>query len=463
MSFGEALNSYLEKMNCNTNDICKNSGLSYSLVNRYLNNKRTPKDNSKYFEKLVDSIYQISLQKGIDISKESISETLKNAINANSFNIDYDLFVKNFNTLQNALSITTVEISKAIGYDSSFISRIKNGERKPADFENFIDKLRNYVFSIIIQNNEKKSHLAALFNCSIEDLKVVETFNETFSNWLCSKHIESKPDDVYNFLTKLDNFNLNDYVGTDFSKIKVPTTPVILRNSKMYFGIDGRKQAEGEFLKTTLISKSEEPIFFYSDLPMSSAGMDDDFKKKWVFAMTRLLKKGLHLNMIHNLNRPINELLLGLENWIPIYMTGSITPYYFKNPPSNFFNISHCTSGSVALSSECIKYNERKSKFYLTTKKEEVEFAKEKSKYMLSKAVPLMDIYKEANKKEFDAFMSKKENKDFKKIKKDVFRNIDFYINNDKWVMINKKTSPEIHFVIYHEKLINAFKTFLTT
>ena len=102
-----------------------------------------------------------------------------------------------------------------------------------------------------------------------------------------------------------------------------------------------------------------------------------------------------------------------------------------------------------------------KSKFYLTTKKDEVAFEKEKSKYMLSKATPLMKIYKESDKAEFKKFMDKAENKNIKKIEKDIFKNIDFCINEDKWVMINKNISPEIHFVIYHEKLMNAIKTFL--
>lgn len=150
--------------------------------------------------------------------------------------------------------------------------------------------------------------------------------------------------------------------------------------------------------------------------------------------------------MIHNIDRPINEMLLGLENWIPIYMTGSISPYYFKNPPSNFFLGSHCTSGTIALSSECLN-NENKSRFYVTTKKEEVSYYKEKSKYLLAKAKPLMKIFK---KTEFENFMNQEENRKFQKIKKDIFKNIDFYLHEDKWIMINKINTPEIHFVIYN-------------
>ena len=460
MNFSEQLSEYMRLLNFNTNDLCDKSGLSYALINRYLNNIRKPKEDSKYFNAVVDGIYHISLKNNSNLTREKIFYTLKESLASDVFKIDYNLFIDNFNTLQEELNLTTVEISNAVGYDSSFISRMKNKERKPADLEVFIDKLRNYIISLC-QNENTKSILAHILNSSVKEIDNICLFKENFTKWICSQHIEGKPDNVLNFLTKLDTFNLNDYINTDFSKIKVPTVPVLFKSSKMYFGIEGRKQAEGEFLKTTLLSKSNEPIFFYSDLPMTEAGEDEAFKKKWVFAMSVLLKRGLHLNMVHTLNRPVNELLLGLENWIPIYMTGSISPYYFKNPPSNFFNVSECTSGSIALTSECIKYNEKKSKFYLTTKKDEVEFEKEKSKYMLSKATPLMTIYKEKDKKEFEEFIKQNEKENIQKIKKDIFKNIDFCINEDKWIMINKENSPQIHFIIYHEKLINAIKTFL--
>ena len=50
------------------------------------------------------------------------------------------------------------------------------------------------------------------------------------------------------------------------------------------------------------------------------------------------LKKGLHLNIIHNLDRPFNEMMLGLESWIPIYMTGQVSPFYYKNNNTNIYH-----------------------------------------------------------------------------------------------------------------------------
>ena len=63
MNFGEQLNTYMYLLNCNSKDISTVSGLSPTIISRYLNGKRTPKLNSTYFAKIVESIYTISMEK----------------------------------------------------------------------------------------------------------------------------------------------------------------------------------------------------------------------------------------------------------------------------------------------------------------------------------------------------------------------------------------------------------------
>ena len=457
MSFGEQLNKYIQILNCNSKDISRVSGLSPAIISRYLNGKRTPKLNSTYFSRIVDAIYSISIQKKVNLKKENIYNELASSIS--TAEINYDIFISNFNTLLIELKFNLSDLATSIGYDTSFISRIKNKDRKPADLESFIDKLCEYVVENYKNENDLQT-VAAVIKCSTVDLKDESSYKKIFINWITS-YRESKNGIIKDFLTSLDNFNLNDYIGTDFSKVKVPTSPVIFKSSKTLFGSEGRKQAEGEFLKTTLLSKSKESIFFYNDFPISEAGKDEDFKKKWILAITMLLKKGLHLNIVHNINRPIDEMLLGLQSWIPVYMTGSISPFYFKNPPSNLFNVAHCTSGSVALSSECINNNEHESRFYITTKKDELVYEKKKSEYLLSIAKPLMEIYKEADAKRYNEFIGTFKNDKIETIEESTFKNIDFSINKGKWVIINKKNSPEMHFVIFHEKLRKPIENFI--
>lgn len=61
-------------------------------------------------------------------------------------------------------------------------------------------------------------------------------------------------------------------------------------------------------------------------------------------------------------------MMLGLESWIPIYMTGRITPHYFKNNKTNIYNHFNYVSGSVALTEECINGFHNKGEYYLYAK-----------------------------------------------------------------------------------------------
>ena len=77
-----------------------------------------------------------------------------------------------------------------------------------------------------------------------------------------------------------------------------------------------------DFLKATALSRSREPVFICSDMPIEELAQDMEFSKKWMLGLAAILKKGLRLDMVHDLNRPFGEMMLGLESWIPLYMTG---------------------------------------------------------------------------------------------------------------------------------------------
>ena len=51
--------------------------------------------------------------------------------------------------------------------------------------------------------------------------------------------------------------------------------------------------------------------------------------------------------------------------------------------------------------------------------------------------------------------------REIRKIDISTFKNIDFCIYENNWIMINKKTSPEIHFVIHNPKLKTAIEAFI--
>lgn len=195
---------------------------------------------------------------------------------------------------------------------------------------------------------------------------------------------------------------MDDYIKSiKFDKLIVPTSPINIPKHKVYYGLEGYKNSQLDLLKAIILSKSKEDVFFYSNMSITEAINDLSFKKKFMICLAFMLKKGLHLNMIHDLDRPFKELMLGLEGWIPLYMTGQISPYYFKNSSNLIYSSLDSCGGSIILHGSYITGNINSAKFLVSTKKEDVEYYKNNSMLLIKKAKFLMDIYRIDKKNDF--------------------------------------------------------------
>ena len=455
MTFKDALNSYLKEINSSSKKLSDVSGISESVISRYRSGKRTPLKNSEQLNKLTKALFNIA--KDNDKNKYTFDK-IESDFNSTlaSDNFDYTNFSNNLNTLITSLNINTHEMSKYIVFDASHISRIRYGKAKPSNPVEFSNKICSYILNRY-KNPDDINNLMMIIGCKKSDLSNEKIYSTLF-NWLTSEIVPVK-NQISDFLHHLDSFNLDDYIKViKFDELKVPSIPFYKAKTKHYYGIEEMKQGELNFFKGTVLSKSKEDIFMCSDMPMEDMAKDIDFGKKWMFAIAMCLKKGHHLNIIHNLDRPFNEMMLGLESWIPIYMTGQISPYYLSNLKNNIYNHLNYVSAAAALSGECINGFHNKGMYYLTTNKNEIEYYKEKSDLLLKKAKPLMEIYRENNIKEYHLFLKKDEN-----IECDRTRYISslplFTISDELLIKIlkrNKLTKEEINKIIKYKN--NEFK-----
>ena len=455
MNFKEVLNKYLKELNCSSKKLSNESGLSESVISRYRSGERTPLKNSEQLNKLTKALFNIAKDNGKNkYTFDKIESDFNSTLASDDF--DYTTFSNNLNTLITSLNINTHEMSKYIVFDASHISRIRYGKAKPSNPVEFSNKICSYILNRY-KNPDDINNLMMIIGCKKSDLSNEKIYSTLF-NWLTSEIVPVK-NQISDFLHHLDSFNLDDYIKViKFDELKVPSIPFYKAKTKHYYGIEEMKQGELNFFKGTVLSKSKEDIFMCSDMPMEDMAKDIDFGKKWMFAIAMCLKKGHHLNIIHNLDRPFNEMMLGLESWIPIYMTGQISPYYLSNLKNNIYNHLNYVSAAAALSGECINGFHNKGMYYLTTNKNEIEYYKEKSDLLLKKAKPLMEIYRENNIKEYHLFLNKDEN-----IECDRTRYISslplFTINDELLIKIlkrNKLTKEEINKIIKYKN--NEFK-----
>ena len=455
MDFKEVLNKYLKELNCSSKKLSNESGLSESVISRYRSGERTPVKNSEQLNKLTKALFNIAKDNGKNkYTFDKIESDFNSVLTSDDF--DYTTFSNNLNTLITSLNINTHEMSKYIVFDASHISRIRYGKAKPSNPVEFSNKICSYILNRY-KNTADINNLMMIIGCKKSDLSNEKIYSTLF-NWLTSEIVPVK-NQISDFLHHLDSFNLDDYIKViKFDELKVPSIPFYKAKTKHYYGIEEMKQGELNFFKGTVLSKSKEDIFMCSDMPMEDMAKDIDFGKKWMFAIAMCLKKGHHLNIIHNLDRPFNEMMLGLESWIPIYMTGQISPYYLSNLKNNIYNHLNYVSAAAALSGECINGFHNKGMYYLTTNKNEIEYYKEKSYLLLRKAKPLMEIYRENNIKEYHLFLKKDEN-----IECDRTRYISslplFTISDELLIKIlkrNKLTKEEIDKIIKYKN--NEFK-----
>lgn len=403
MKFNERLNKYVELLECTSKDLSNESGLSAATLSRYRSGERVPEINTDGFNRLCSAIAVIADNKQLNgITEESVMKNFLECCDINT--TDKEQLRQNFNTLTAVLNINISNLCKYINYDTSTIFRIRNGSRQPSEPIKFAASIAEYI-SKEMNTSKEKAILSKLLECSIDELSDNTQYFEKVKTWLLEEQTKHN-DSISVFLNKLNEFDLNEYIkAIHFDELKIPKLPFQLPTSKSYFGLKNMMQSELDFLKATVLSKSMEQVIMYSDMPMEKMAQDAEFPKKWMFGMAMMLKKGLHLNMIHNVDRPFSEMMLGLESYIPMYMTGQISPYYIKGIQNSVFMHFLKVSGTVALSGEAISGYHSSGKYYLTKSKDEVAYYYKRAEELLSTAHPLMDIYREDSVKKLNAFL----------------------------------------------------------
>ena len=403
MSFSSLLNQYIAQMNCTAKELSEKTGLSTATLSRYRSGERVP--NSEQLHKLLTGISTLAQEKQIKgISPESIRTDFGAFMEKNAF--DYERFTDNLNALILVLDISMSKLARALNFDPSYLSRIRLGQRNPSNYEELIDGICGYV-THTYNYDEKRMAIAELIGCHPNDILSESSCFSMLREWL-GNGTATTQNYMNDFLTKLDEFNLEEYIRTiHFDELKVPpSAPFQLPTAKTYYGVEAMKQGELDFFKSTVLSKSTKPVFMCSDMPMEDMAKDLDFGKKWMFAIAMTLKKGLHLNIIHNIDRPFKEMMLGLESWIPLYMTGQVSPYYLTGTHNSVYNHFHYVSGQVALIGECIQGFHSEGKYYLTKNKEEVAYYQKKASRLFGKAKPLMEIYLRDSESTYHAFFN---------------------------------------------------------
>lgn len=392
MKFKDYLQKDLERVGCSLSELSKASGLSSAVLSRYRSGERTPRKDSDLLIQLCNGISDIEDQAGLPSNRKTRLSLYKESLTE-----DLTLHYDRFDQLLRLLHVSMKDLSHELNYDASYLSRIRSGKRSPADSELFAANVTRFFIRTATPKELKEIGIL------IQE-KNPDRLESALKNWLLYKQ-EFQNEPLESFLEKLDSFNLDEFIRLlRVSDVSLSDNLIPLPVDRKYQGTLQMRQGELDFFCLTTQTQRSGSIFMCNDMPIEEMAADTNFAKMWMGMVAACLKNGISLNMIHDVNRSFNEMMIGLQAWIPVYMTGQITPYYIPNTDNSVYH--HCLylSNAAALSGECIHGFHDHGFYHLTSEADELAYYSRRAADILSHAKPLMSIYREAQFKEFDQF-----------------------------------------------------------
>lgn len=144
MSFVSTLNEYCTVLDCSSKDLAERSGVSPSTLSRYRSGRRTPSYDGESVRKLAHGIVSIALERGVTSvgTEEEVTQDLLNCLDHGSEN-----FSRRLDALMRTLQISNVEMARQVAVDPSYLSRIRNGRRSPADPKGLAERCAAFIVS----------------------------------------------------------------------------------------------------------------------------------------------------------------------------------------------------------------------------------------------------------------------------------------------------------------------------
>ncbi|GAB6108041.1 hypothetical protein [Fusibacter bizertensis] len=298
-------------------------------------------------------------------------------------------FYEKFNLLMNLLNIPNNKLAKALSVDPSLISRWRSGSRDPVKNSTYIDLISQYL---VTHANDKQCLYELI---RIEPINSHEELVEALSEWLILDHVTDSSF-VSNFLSHLTH-NTSQQPMAFMSDIIEDKPSGKKLSVEVFHGNEGKRKGVIRFLSAVIMSSKPCELLLYSDESMNWLLEDNYFLAKWGMLLNQVIAKGHCIKIIHTIERHSNELIAAIDRWLPLYLTGSIEPYYYPNYQEALFKRTmFIAPGIGALTSSAIGDVESMEQLYYHDANMIALLQKEFDAY-LHLCRPLMRIFTEQN------------------------------------------------------------------
>lgn len=299
------------------------------------------------------------------------------------FSEKLDFLMKLTNTSNSALA-------QHVRLDASHISRLRRGKRNALKDEACILSMATYFCSRCTAEYQTKA-LAETIDFGHESMVEAQRI-KLVALWL-SNDSKKESNRVETFLSSFSNPAPKPRIQAS-RELLSPSTDVPSDAAAVYYGVKGKQEAVIYFLSEVLLQHKPRTLLLFSDEPTDWMTADRDFTLKWASLMTEVLAKGNRIKIIHTVSRDLDEMLSAISQWMPLYMSGLIEPYYYPKKKDGIYRrtLFIAPEVSAVVSSSIGTMHDQAANLLFRDEEAIAAFALEFHQY-LSLCRPLMRIF----------------------------------------------------------------------
>ena len=369
------------------------------------------------------------------------------------------LFSEKLDLLMNITNTSNSSLARSISLDASFVSRLRRGIRTPAKNENYLMSMAAYFSRNCHADYQKDAIYKALNLQSKGLLADNKHLSELVYKWFGMDQ-DADNETIENFIENFAHFRFNKAkpnLAIDNTYIEEEH---ILTNEEILYGVEGKRTAVIHFLLRTLKNKESQTLLLYSDEDMGWLTGNREFTLKWASLLSKVIANGNRIKIIHTVNRNLDEMLTAIKEWLPIYMTGSIEPYYYPKARDGVYRRTlFIAPDNVAISSSSIgDKTSNAANFYYTNINTIKALVEEFNNY-LTLCRPLMKIFTPANRTDYLSTLTEFETEDSHSIlRTDGFSSITMPTSVTESILRPLNHEAKDQLLAYHEMRIHNFE-----
>ena len=449
----DKLKTAIKAVGANNVKIAQYTNMSSKNIGKYTSGYRVPARGSLPSRKLVTGIYGYAEANdklgvlcdtiGCDptVGEKKIRKALLNWLYEDVIEYDYrtENFTRKIKELMSVVGATVQEVCAEVGTGISLLAEYCDGTKIPTRRSVFLTKVCTSLYLRAKENNDLGT-VAELIG--LPESELTDTDGAMLiKDWLLGKSEDSDIKAAEGIIRQMTS----PKQPSDLPEFGTVATNEILHEDKIFYtGTAGLQRAVIRFLGNAA-QKPGSDLLLYSDQKMD--WLQTRFSLKWQSLMRECLRNGIKMKIIHNLDRNAEEMLFALQNWLPLYMTGAIEPYYRLDTNGSRFSHTVFISDTDCIDGFCTVGAEHDCVYRYSTDSEYNEHIRRSYELLMRHIKPVMHYERGS----FEPQINYQYICDCGDIR--IFIAV-------KHLVLFKRTEPQCSFTVKHPYLVRMFQKY---